>query len=266
MYAKELKAAIRAAKSAGNEIIKFYGLKNKVKYKSDNSPVTEADLASNKIILNELIKFKYGILSEEQINNNERLKRKIVWIIDPLDGTKAFIKKINEFSVMIGLVKNNKPVLGVIYNPVKSIIYYAMKNQGAFVKKGNKAAKRIFVSLTDDPRKIKMLVSRFYLNGNETILAKALGVKKICTLGSSLKTCNIAEGKGEISFTTSPGQKEWDTCASDIILKEAGGKFTDTKGRDLKYNKKNIYNKFGYLATNGLIHKKALDALGKLRK
>lgn len=265
MYLKELKAAKKAAREAGKELLKyFYSPKLKVNYKSENNPVTEADIISQKIIINKLKKFNYGIIAEE--GDAQKKNKNINWIIDPLDGTKEFINKIDEFAIMIGLSNRGNPVLGVIYAPAKDVMYFAVKNQGAFMKRGERKSEKIKVSIKKNFQKIVLFISRFHQTGNELDLAKKLGIKKIVKYGSCLKACGVAESKGEISFTTSPNTKEWDTCASDIILKEAGGKFTDIKGRDLKYNKKDVHNKYGYLATNGVIHSKVIEALKEIKK
>lgn len=260
MYVKELKIAMKAASAAGKAIMKLYQKKYEINYKSPNDPVTQADIVSEKTIIKELKKFKYGLLSEETINK-KRLKKETVWIIDPLDGTKDFIDKTNEFAVSIGLAEKGEPVLGVLYAPAIDIMYYAVKGEGAFIKKGKSKPKKIRVSKIKNFKKAKMFISRFHVQEKELLLSKKLKIKNLITHGSLLKVCKIAEGEGEININTSGKTNEWDVCASDIILREAGGKFTDMNGEEIKYNKENPANQNGYIASNSIFHNKLVEEL-----
>lgn len=261
MYDKELKAAIKAARLAGKAIMKFYNKKHKINYKSPDDPVTEADIESQKIIFSLLKGFKHGMLSEESLNMKKRFKKEKVWIIDPLDGTKDFIDKTDEFAVSIGLAENGGPVLGVVYAPAIGAMYYAVKGGGAYMKKGKNKLKKIKVSKIEDFNKAKVFVSRYHVQEKEIKLFKKLKVKNIISHGGLLKACKIAEGVGEININTSDKTNEWDTCASDIILKEAGGKFTDMNGEEIKYNKENPANQNGYVATNAIFHDQLIKEL-----
>ena len=128
----ELDIAIKAAQEAGNTILKIYEKDFKTFTKTDNSPVTDADLQSNKIIKEILSVTKHSILSEEDVDDKNRLSKDMIWIIDPLDGTSDFIDKTGEFTVMIALVENQKPILGVIAWPTEKTLFVAQKNCGAF--------------------------------------------------------------------------------------------------------------------------------------
>ena len=134
----ELDLAIKAAQEAGNTILKIYEKDFKTFTKTDNSPVTDADLQSNKIIKEILSVTKHSILSEEDVDDKNRLSDDMVWIIDPLDGTSDFIDKTGEFTVMIALVENQKPILGVIAWPTEKTLFVAQKNCGAFRYSDNK--------------------------------------------------------------------------------------------------------------------------------
>ena len=184
----------------------------------------------------------------------------LVWIVDPLDGTTEFINKTGEFTIMIGLVHAGRPVLGVIYNPTENILYYGAKGEGSFIKKQGRTA-RLKISDKVDIKQAKIYVSRFHFSEVEKQAIHRLGVKNLVTCGSSKKLCLIASGHGEVSLNLSDKTWEWDICATDIILSEAGGRLTDRNGKIFLYNKKHPRNVNGYVASNGLIHKKIIEGL-----
>lgn len=259
---QELKIAKELARKAGFAVMEIYRKKIEVKYKAKNNPVTIADLTANNIIIAGLKKFNYGILSEETADDKLRIKKDKVWIVDPLDGTKDFISKTGEFSIMIGLVQSGKSVLGVVYNPVKDLLYYAARGQGSYKESTDKKIKKLAVSKVGSLKNVKMLVSRHHLGEAEGIVAKKLGMKKMIPCGSAgLKIALIAEGVAELNFNTSQKTWEWDLCAADIILSQAGGRLTDKHGKKILYNKKHPINLDGYVASNGLIHKKIIGEL-----
>jgi len=258
---------INLIKKAGQAILLYYNKKLEITSKGNNSPVTGADIASNKIICEELKKFEYGILSEEETDNGERLKKDRAWIIDPLDGTKDFIEKTGEFTIMIGLVEKlkncdfYKPILGVVYKPIEDIVYYAQKGEGAYKTESGKA-KRLKVSERKSPEELKMITSRFHLSPDIKKIANDLGIRYSVPCGSAgLKLGYIAEQKADLNINTSDKTYEWDICAADIILNEAGGKLTDMKGKEFIYNKDNPRNEHGYVASNGIIHKKIIERI-----
>lgn len=260
---KELNAAKEAVKKAGKAVLFYYNNGFSVKNKEiGDCPVTEADIKSNEIIIKELENFGYEILSEEKTDDLSRLNKEKVWIIDPLDGTKDFIDKTGDFTIMIGLVEKGEPVLGVVCNPGEKVLYYAVKGNGAYIEKEGREIRKIKISDIQAGGKIKIISSRFHRSPLELKLAEKFGVKDIMTSGSAgLKVSLVAEGKAELNINPSNKTWEWDVCAADIILTEAGGKFTDTKGNKFIYNKENTRNEFGYVASNGFIHEKILDKI-----
>lgn len=263
-FDQELDTAKKLARKAGQAIMEIYKDDVAVKYKAKGDPVTIADITANKIIIESLKRFNYGILSEESADNKLRLEKDRVWIIDPLDGTKDFINKTGEFTIMIGLAEKGESVLGVVYNPVKDILYYAEKGKGAFIQLGDDV-KTLEVSKNDDVKEARMLVSRHHLGEAEGIIAKNLGIKKIIPCGSAgLKIALVAASQGELNINASSKTWEWDLCAVDIILKEAGGKLTDIKGNKFIYNKEDARNLNGYVASNKLIHRRVLGELAKI--
>ncbi len=259
----ELDIAIKAAQEAGNTILKIYEKDFKTFTKTDNSPVTDADLQSNKIIKEILSVTKHSILSEEDVDDKTRLSNDIIWIIDPLDGTSDFIDKTGEFTVMIALVQNQKPILGVIAWPTEKTLFVAQKNAGAFRYSDNKWEKISVTKISELP-KCRTIGSRHHLSDKEKDFIEKIGIKDFTSIGSSLKVGKISSGQAEVYITTTNKMKEWDTAASHCIISEAGGKMTDMLGNELTYNNENVYHQNGILVTNGLIHEKILTEFKKL--
>ena len=216
---------------AGEEILKYYNEDIHVTHKDDSSPLTKADLASNKIIINALKQLDrtIPILSEESLVEwNERKNWTKYWLVDPLDGTKEFIKKNGEFTVNIALIENNTPILGVIYTPVKFDLYFAQKNYGSY--KINSSSKllnlqeaiKIFVANQSSVKRI--IGSRSHSNQSfDSWVNQNFPNSEIVQAGSSLKFCLIAEGAADIYPRFGP-TSEWDIAAGHIIVNEAGGR------------------------------------------
>ncbi|MFB1007316.1 MAG: 3'(2'),5'-bisphosphate nucleotidase CysQ, partial [Nitrosopumilus sp.] len=259
----ELDIAIKAAQEASKVILEIYKKDYNTFTKTDNSPVTDADLKSNKVINEILSNTKYSILSEEDIDDQSRLSKDMIWIVDPLDGTSDFIDKTGEFTVMIALIQNKKPILGVIAWPTEKILFVAQKNCGAFRYSDNKWDK-ISVTKIDELPKCRTVGSRHHLSEKEKEFIKKIGIEDFTSIGSSLKVGKISSGQAEAYITTTNKMKEWDTAASYCIISEAGGKMTDMLGNDLTYNNKNVHHQNGILVTNGLIHDKIVEEFKKL--
>jgi len=259
----ELDIAIKAAQEASNAILEIYQKDYNTFTKTDNSPVTDADLKSNKVINKILSNTKYSILSEEDIDDQSRLSKDMIWIVDPLDGTSDFIDKTGEFTVMIALIQNKKPILGVIAWPTEKTLFVAQKNCGAFRYSDNKWDK-ISVTKINELSKCRTVGSRHHLSEKEKEFIKKIGIEDFTSIGSSLKVGKISSGQAEAYITTTNKMKEWDTAASYCIISEAGGKMTDMLGNELTYNNKNVYHQNGILVTNGLIHDKIVKEFKKL--
>ena len=235
---------------AGNEILNFYNNDIEVTHKEDLSPLTKADLASNKIILESLIKLnsKIPILSEESLVDwSVRKNWKKYWLVDPLDGTKEFIKKNGEFTVNIALIEDNNPILGVVYVPAKSLLYLAEKNKGSFktntkdkLENFEGIQKILVSSQTNRPR---VIGSRSHSNATfDNWVKEKFPNADIVQAGSSLKFCLIAEGEADIYPRFGP-TSEWDIAAGNMIVNEAGGKIRTFQNDSIKYNtKENIIN------------------------
>ena len=259
----ELDVAIDAAVEAGNAILEIYDGNYETSTKSDDSPITEADLKSNEIIKKILSSTGHTILSEEDRDDQSRLSKETIWIVDPLDGTSDFIDKTGEFTVMIALVKNKKPILGVIGWPTEKTIFAAQKGSGAF-RYSNKNWEKIRVTSISDLTKCRVVGSRHHLSDTEKMFIKKLGIEDFTSIGSSLKVGKISSGEAEAYITTTNKMKEWDSAASYCIVSEAGGKMTDMYGNDISYNNKIVNHQNGILVTNGLIHEKIIDEFKKL--
>lgn len=259
----ELDVAIEAVYKAGNSILEIYESEYKTFTKSDDSPITEADLKSNEIIKTILSKTNHKILSEEDKDDHGRLSEEVIWIVDPLDGTSDFIDKTGEFTVMIALVKNKKPIIGVIGWPTEKTIFAAQKGSGAFrFSKGR--WEEITVTKISELSKCKVVGSRHHLSEKEKTFIKKLGIRDFTSIGSSLKVGKISSGEAEAYITTTNKMKEWDSAASYCLIFEAGGKMTDMFGNDITYNNKIVNHQNGILVTNGLIHDKIIKEFKKL--
>ena len=259
----ELDIAIKAAREAGNAILEIYQGDFKTSKKNDDSSITDADLKSNEIIKEVLSQTEHTILSEEDKDDLSRLSKDTIWIIDPLDGTSDFIDKTGEFTVMIALIKDKKPILGVICWPTEKTFFVAQKGCGAF-RYSNDEWKKISVTTLAELSKCRAVGSRHHLSDKEKSFIKKLGIEDFTSIGSSLKVGKISSGEAEAYITTTNKMKEWDSAASYCIISEAGGKMTDMLGNDITYNNKQVFHKNGILVTNGLIHDKIVKEFKKL--
>jgi len=259
-----LSIAIIASVKAGEAIMKVYSNKIDVVYKEDESPLTLADKNANKIINKYLVKSKIPIISEENkiLTYEERKNWKQCWIVDPLDGTKEFIKRNGEFTVNIALIKNNKPIIGVIYVPVSKTLYFTSDNSSksykALLKTNTIIIDEIFnnaVQIFPNQKNnniLRIVGSRSHLNDTTKNYISKIEKKnktRIVSKGSSLKFCLVAEGEAEIYPRFAPTM-EWDTAAGQAICEAVGVKVTDvTTNEPLKYNKQNLLNPH-FLVTN----------------
>ena len=254
----ETNLAINAVIDAGKAVMKIYGQEFETKIKANNEPLTQADIESNKIIHKIISNSDHPILSEETEDDKKRLEQDTVWIVDPLDGTSDFINRTDEFTIMIGLVRKQIPVLGVIFCPTQNTLYVAQQNQGAYQLLGERWSK-ISASIISDIAECRAVCSRHHLSENERDLLENIHPMKLTQRGSSLKAIDVASGMAEFYFTSSNKIKQWDTCASYCLIKEAGGNITDVFGNGLKYNTEDVNHKNGIVITNGLIHAQLLS-------
>ncbi len=254
-FSNNLKSAIKASLEAGEKILEIYHSgRFKSELKKDSSPLTRADKVSHNTLVKELSKLGIPILSEEgaEIDYSIRKKWSKFWLIDPLDGTKEFIKKNGEFTVNIALIENQISVLGVVYTPVTKELYFAEKDFGSFKIEsieifGELSLKQATnLSESRTPKDYTIVVSRSHLNKETTdyLTEKKQEFKKILLkqYGSSLKICKIAEGKAHCYPRLGPTM-EWDTAAAHAIIKYSGKKLINFFSKnELKYNKPRLLN------------------------
>ncbi|MDD4148830.1 MAG: 3'(2'),5'-bisphosphate nucleotidase CysQ [Bacteroidales bacterium] len=233
---------IELAKRAGEEILKYYQKDFVTKYKSDNSPVTIADIAANNIIVTELNKTGLKIISEEssQIKYEDRKDVSEYWLVDPIDGTKQFVKGEDEFTVNIALIRNNKPVEGVVFAPALKKLYYGNIKEGAFLYDftGEEVSMKSLPLIKTEG--LSMIVSKSHLNEKTASLVSNIKSKipdvNVCSVGSSLKFCRIAEGSIDI-YPRIGAISEWDIGAGHAVLSSAGGCVKDINtGNEIIYN------------------------------
>lgn len=267
----ELPLLTELARKAGAAALKFYGGPLRIEHKATmDEPVTQADHAANDLIVGALQREfpADGLLSEESIDTKARLAHKRVWIIDPLDGTNGFIDGNGDFAVQIGLATENIPVLGVVYLPATDVLYWAVSGEGAWVVRPEiDAPERLSVSTETDLRRMRLAASRSHRSPRMDRVVKTLGFREEVQRGSvGVKVGLIVEKQCDLYVHLSPRTKHWDTCAPEVILREAGGEFTDLFGGKIHYNAPDVRNHNGIVATNGISHATVLDQLQPLLK
>jgi len=239
---------LEIARKAGEEVLKIYNKDFEVEYKDDKSPLTIADKISHNLIVEGLKKYNLPILSEEgkNISYEERKKWELFWMIDPLDGTKEFVKKNGEFTINIALIYKNEPVFGVVYSPVLDWIYFN-DNKNAYKIENNKLIKLPFKR---DNNKFIIVASRSHLNEETKKFIDSIKTdkqKEFISIGSSLKLCLVAEGKADIYPRLAPTM-EWDTAAADAIVRKVGKKVYQVENNlFLEYNKENLLNPWFFI-------------------
>lgn len=251
MFEQELQLMIEAARRAASEIVKIYKSGFDVMIKEDRSPVTTADLRSNKIIRETLSVFKdTAWLSEEDKDDMTRLSKRKLFIIDPLDGTQDFVNRDDSFSINIALIVDKRPVVSVIAIPMEGSITYAKKNEGAFYMDRDGKVERIHTSSKLD--NLIVCETKTHSSDKEEYFFKKNRDKidKIIYSGASTKAVKIARGEGDICVRFSSETKEWDVAASDLIISEASGIMVDPDKKPFIYNREDVYNKKGYCIFN----------------
>ena len=243
----------KLAWQAGQDLLNIYHGEFAVESKADGSPLTAADEAAHHTIVNGLAQLTPDIpvLSEEasDIAYEERQSWNQFWLVDPLDGTREFVKRNGEFTVNIAFIDNQRPLLGVVYVPVTDVSYFACVGVGAFKQNRNEPAKLIAVSPYRGG-KVRLAGSRSHAGEALKKFIAAVGDVETISMGSSLKLCLVAEGAADVYPRLGP-TSEWDTAAAQAIVENAGGKVYDIDNNPLRYNKQNILNPW-FIASDGL--------------
>ena len=249
---KELSIAKDAAVKAGKAIMEIYSDSGiQIEYKKDSSPLTAADKESDKIITN-LLKMNfpsYAILSEESQDDLQRLENDFCFVVDPLDGTKEFIKRNGQFTVNIALAYKHISVLGVIYVPVTGELYYACQGEGSYRQSADGVTEKLHVSDRTDLPSLRVVLSNSHGCPEMDELLKKYNLTNFVKVGSSLKGCMVAEGKADVYYRFNPTM-EWDTAAMQCIAEEAGAIFRQMDGSAMTYNREDSLNAKGFYIIN----------------
>ena len=269
MLEKELEAAVGLARYASESILDHYSreiiAEQKLGVDAHYEPVTVADRAASRIIVEGLAaEFPDdGILSEEEADDLAvRLKKKRVWIIDPIDGTAGFVKKDGDFGVQIGLAVDGEAVLGVVLLPFHKVLYRAVRGMGAFAEYFEDEAKELKASEITNFEKMTLAFSRNHPSKGIQAILDGFNFHNAVQRGSiGLKIGLIAERQADAYIHLSPRTKLWDTCAPQIILEEAGGVMTDLFGEKYRYDVEDLQNHSGIVATNGAAHESVIAHL-----
>ena len=254
---REFREARAAAEAAASVIRAHYDKGGiAVETKADESPVTAADRDANAVILDRLrVVFPDdAILSEESPDDSRRLAARRVWIIDPLDGTRDFVARTGEFAVHVALAIDGVAVVGVVVRPVTASVFYAVAGQGAFCARAGQT-ERLRVSDRATLAALRIGVSRLNASSRVGAALRAGGLEgNAVTMGASVKYMAIARGALDAAVNLSPGECEWDTCAPEVIVREAGGQVTDGGGRPFRYNQPDPGHHRGSIVSNGRCH------------
>ncbi len=266
-FDEELRIALEAVRDVGLRVMEIYETDYDIETKNDNSPLTKADRLSHEMLVSRLSSFTYNIISEEADDVLGKDKSDgntgTQWVIDPLDGTSDFIQKTGEFSIMVALLKEGRPVLGVVYAPAVDKLWYGVEGKGAFAVESG-VERKIFVSPIKDLEDYRLVISRNHFRQKDKDVADSLGITEFKKMGSvGIKFCRIAEGLAELCVYTTGKMGVWDDCASHIILKEAGGDVFDVNGCEPIYDLKSRKMENGFIGTNGKNRERIIESIRK---
>ncbi|MBW3554372.1 MAG: 3'(2'),5'-bisphosphate nucleotidase CysQ [Gemmatimonadetes bacterium] len=259
----DLRLALDAAREAGALVMETFRTETEVRHKSPDQPVTEADLRADALLAERLLSHRpeYGWLSEETVDRSDRLSRRRVWIVDPIDGTRSFIEGYAEFGICVGLVEDGVPVLGVIHNPAREEMFWAERGAGAFLRVGAGADVRLRVAEPAAGEVPSFLASRSEVGRGEF---ETFEGHEILELGSTAyKMAAVAAGRGDAFLSRGP-KSEWDVAAGVVIVEEAGGVVTDAAGQALAFNRPDPRVN-GILAAPPAVHEALLKQVRELK-
>ena len=270
-FDREIEVACELAREAGAILMAHYHspflVEQKINALQETEEVTAADREANDLIVRRLVNEfpDDGILAEESKDTERRLEKERVWLIDPMDGTKNFIQRDGDFAVQIGLAVDGQVVAGVVYQPERDKLYRASRGDGAWIENKDTAPRRMSVSTRTNAREMVLASSRSHRSPRMERVVNRIGFKSEVRRGSvGVKIGLITEQQADLYLHLSPSTKQWDTCAPEIILHEAGGRLTDLFGQPLRYNGVRIDNRNGIVATNGAAHEMVIEKLAPL--
>jgi len=249
--------------AASSVVLQYYDERVAIEWKAPGDPVTVADHAANELILSQLHRHFPGepVLSEESSDDMTRLGSDLFWVVDPLDGTKEFIKRNGEFSIMVGMIAEGRPALGVVGQPVTNYLYTGAQGLGAWLRtpRGEQVLR---VSTLTEPARLRMVASRSHFDPRVDRVRQRLGIHEILRSGSvGLKCGLIARGDCEVYIHPSSRVNLWDSCGPAALLAAAGGKMTDLHGETLNYAAVDVRHRQGLLATHGRVHDQVVELL-----
>ncbi len=268
MLDRELVEAVKLAREAGALLMQVYGTDFDVDYKGKSDPVTEADRRANEHLVRRLREAfpNDGIVAEETDDKSDARLRGRCWYVDPLDGTKEFIARNGEFSVMIGLAVDGEARLGVVYQPVTDSLYRGVVGESAFLEVVDRTY-ALSVSSTSELSELRLVVSRSHRSDSTDRLVQKLGVAEELRSGSvGLKIGLIAQKKADLYVHLSGRSSAWDACAPDAILRAAGGRFTDLGGKPFVYGGDQLKNERGILACNARVFDAVLPVVSEIAR
>jgi 3'(2'), 5'-bisphosphate nucleotidase len=270
-FKHELDVAVELARAAGAAILEQYKGPLDVEQKNvddDAEPVTQADRIANELIVTRLQREfpNDGILAEESEDTSRRLRKLRLWIIDPLDGTNGFIAGNGDFAVQIGLAEEGEPVVAVVYQPSTGVLYRAVRGEGTWIERPQiEEPEQARVSDKDNLPEMRLAASRSHRSSRMNKVVQRLGFREEVQRGSvGVKIGLLIEQQCDVYIHLSPRTKQWDTCAPQLILTEAGGRMTDLFGGPLNYNVPDVQNRNGLVATNGASHDHIIATLAPL--
>ena len=264
----ELDVARELAREAAALVRRFSQQPMAVKHKAGGEPVTEADLAANTLIVSRLAQEFPGdaVLSEELPDDGSRLGSRRVWMVDPIDGTRDFIRGQTGYVVMIGLCLDGRPVLGVVAHPSTGAVWSGVVGQAAWREQPGGTRTPVQTSPLAEPPGVRIVVSQSRRSPQIDAFRRALGVTDEMTVGSvGLKVALVAQGERDLYLYPGEQTKLWDTCGPEALLIAAGGRMSDMDGRPLDYSKADLNNRSGVVASNGPLHDHVIRALAAAR-
>ncbi|HWF89101.1 MAG TPA: 3'(2'),5'-bisphosphate nucleotidase CysQ [Pyrinomonadaceae bacterium] len=269
-FKAELSVACELARLAGAAILEHYegplNIKQK-NYDDDVEPVTQADTIANDLIVTGL-KREFpddGILAEESVDTKRRLEKSRVWMVDPLDGTNGFIDGNGDFAVQIGLAEHGECVVGVVYQPLTGVLYRAVRGGGTWIERPQFDPEKAQVSTKKTLSEMRLAASRSHRSPRMSKVVTRLGFHDEVQRGSvGIKIGLIIEQQCDVYIHLSSRTKQWDTCAPEVILTEAGGRITDLFGYPLNYNVPDVQNRNGLVASNAASHNRIIERLAPL--
>lgn len=269
-FKDELRVAVELARAAGAAILEQYKGPLDVEQKNEDDgsePVTQADRIANELIVSGLQREfpGDGILAEESVDTKRRLGKSRVWMVDPLDGTNGFIAGNGDFAVQIGLAEEGEVIVAVVYAPLSGVLYRAVRGEGTWIERPELEPERAHVSDRRELAEMRLAASRSHRSPRMNKVVQRFGFREEVQRGSvGIKIGLLIEQQCDVYIHLSPRTKQWDTCAPQLILTEAGGRMTDLFGDPLNYNVPDVQNRNGLVASNGASHDQIIEMLAPL--